>query len=152
LDQSELTLSGHAESVSCAAFRPDGGQIATVGGFIPTADYGGRGEVILWDATTGQRQHVLRGETSRALGAAYSPDGKWLATINMKAMREAKEQVPELGMSFDLLRSALDQPTLTFAQALHLTHHHIRRNETAHKSHRKTWLAKHKRLTTKLML
>jgi hypothetical protein len=73
------------------------------------------------------------------------------ATLVRRDVRTAEPRLT-LRMSFDLLRSALEQPTLTFEQALHLTKYHIQRNEKAHKSHRKTWLAKHKRLTTKLLL
>ncbi len=57
-----------------------------------------------------------------------------------------------LRQSFDLIRAALDRPPQTYDESLRLTEYYITRNETARKSHRKTWLQKHKRLAEKLML
>jgi WD40 repeat protein len=96
LDQSDRTLTGHSGRVYFVAVRPDDAQIATVGGFDPDRGRGG-GEVILWDAKTWRPQHVLRGRPPRVLGAAYSPDGRWLATIAMKEMRLENQECPPLG-------------------------------------------------------
>jgi SRSO17 transposase len=57
-----------------------------------------------------------------------------------------------LRQSFDLIRAALERPPQTYDESLRLTEYYITRNETARKSHRKTWLQKHKRLAEKLML
>ena len=42
-----------------------------------------------------------------------------------------------------LLRSALDEATLSLPRAILLVDYHIRRNETARASHEKAWRAKH---------
>ncbi len=57
-----------------------------------------------------------------------------------------------LRQSFDLLRAALDRPPQTYDESLRLTDYYITRNATATRSHRKTWLQKHKRLAEELML
>lgn len=57
-----------------------------------------------------------------------------------------------LRQSFDLLRAALDHPPQTYDESLRLTEYYITRNTTATKSHRKTWLQKHKQLAKQLML
>jgi hypothetical protein len=41
-----------------------------------------------------------------------------------------------------LLEAALDEPHLRLARAIALVEYHVRRNETARKSHAKTWHAK----------
>ena len=45
-----------------------------------------------------------------------------------------------------LLEAALDEPHLRLARAIALVEYHVRRNETARKSHAKTWRAKHRGL------
>lgn len=57
-----------------------------------------------------------------------------------------------LRQSFDLLRAALNRPPQTYDESLRLTEYYITRNAIATRSHRKTWLQKHKRLAEKLML
>lgn len=47
-----------------------------------------------------------------------------------------------------LMRSALERPTLSLDDAIHLTEYHLRRNQIARNSHRKTWLRKHKGVKT----
>ena len=68
--------------------------------------------------------------------------------------RDAKQQVPELtlDMAIRLLRSAFAKPTLSEQEAIDLVDYHLDRNAVAHKSHRKSWLRKHKELARKLLL
>jgi SRSO17 transposase len=68
--------------------------------------------------------------------------------------RDIKEDVPDLtlDMAMRVLRSAFARPTLNEQEAIDLIDYHRERNAVAHESHRKTWLAKHKRLAEKLLL
>jgi len=45
-----------------------------------------------------------------------------------------------------LLDAALEEPALRLPRATALVEYHLRRNETARKSHAKTWRAKHRGL------
>jgi WD40 repeat protein/tetratricopeptide (TPR) repeat protein len=63
------------ERVSGAVLSPDGGFVVTLG-----AGHGGYpGEVLVWDARTGQCQQLDHGAYSVTY-AAFSPDGRWLVT------------------------------------------------------------------------
>ena len=68
--------------------------------------------------------------------------------------RDIKQDVPDLtlDMAMRVLRAAFARPTLSDEEAIDLIDYYRERNDVAHKSHRKTWLAKHKRLATKLLL
>jgi SRSO17 transposase len=68
--------------------------------------------------------------------------------------RDAKHDVPELTLDLALriLRSSLARPTLSEDEAIDIIDYHLERNRVAHDSHRKSWLAKHKRLAKKLLL
>jgi WD40 repeat protein len=75
-----LTLKGHtggpsARGIWSVAFSHDGQRLASAGGE-------GRelAELIIWDATAGQRLFSLDGHKSEIRGMTFSPDGKWLAT------------------------------------------------------------------------
>ena len=57
----------HTDSVTSAAYSPDGTQIVTA-----SDDQTAR----IWDAATGQEVRTLSGHTDRVNSAAYSPDGK----------------------------------------------------------------------------
>lgn len=68
--------------------------------------------------------------------------------------RDVKEEFPELTlpMAMRLLKSAMPRPALNEADALRLTEYHLQRNATASKSHRKSWLHKHKNLKLETLL
>jgi len=68
--------------------------------------------------------------------------------------RDIKHNVPELTLDLALrvLRSSFARPTLTEDEAMDIIDYHLKRNRVAHDSHRKTWLAKHKKLAKKLLL
>jgi len=74
-----LTLKGHTSPVSSVAFSPDGKRVAA-GSAVPF----GRGlpsEVIMWDATSGQKLFTLKGHSGGSIECvAFSPDGNRLAT------------------------------------------------------------------------
>jgi SRSO17 transposase len=68
--------------------------------------------------------------------------------------RDVKHNVPELTLDLALriLRSSFARPTLSEDEAVNIIDYHLERNRIAHDSHRKSWLAKHKRLAKKLLL
>jgi SRSO17 transposase len=68
--------------------------------------------------------------------------------------RDLKRDVPELtlDMAIRVLRSAFAKPTLSEQEAIDLIDYHLDRNRVAHDSHRKTWLAKNKRLAKEVLL
>jgi SRSO17 transposase len=68
--------------------------------------------------------------------------------------RDVKHNVPELtlDMAMRILRSSFARPSLSEDEAVNIIDYHIERNRIAHDSHRKSWLAKHKRLAKKLLL
>lgn len=68
--------------------------------------------------------------------------------------RDIKQDVPDLtlDMAMRVLRSAFARPTLNEQEAIDLIDYYRERNDVAHESHRKTWLAKHKRLAAKVLL
>jgi len=68
--------------------------------------------------------------------------------------RDLKRDVPELtlDMAMRVLRAAFAKPTLTEQESIDLIDYHLDRNSAAHDSHRKSWLAKHKRLADKVLL
>ncbi len=76
-----LELKGHTQQVQGIAFSPDGRRLVSVSS---DADQGKDvllpGEMKVWDAVSGQEIMCLRGGAALALGVAYSPDGRLLAT------------------------------------------------------------------------
>ena len=78
-----------------------------------------------------------------------------LAHLFVTTLRlELRNATPQLTLrqSFDLLRAAFARPRLTLPEAMHLFEYHLQRNAIATKSHRKSWLQKHQRLSEELTL
>ena len=73
------------------------------------------------------------------------------ATLVRRECRDEKEHLT-LRQSFDLIRAAITRPPQTYDESIQLAEYYLDRNATATRSHRKTWLQKHKRLAEKLML
>lgn len=76
----------HWSSVGAVAFTPDGRLLATAAGRL----------VYVWDATTLESKHILRGHSERVTAIAVCPDGKTLlsagldGTIRRWALAEAE--------------------------------------------------------------
>jgi SRSO17 transposase len=68
--------------------------------------------------------------------------------------RDVKHNLPglTLDLALRILRSAFARPSLSEDEAENIIDYHLERNRVAHDSHRKSWLAKHKRLAKKLLL
>lgn len=68
--------------------------------------------------------------------------------------RDFKHDIPDLtlDMAMRVLRTAFAKSTLSEQEAIDLIDYYRERNEVARESHRKTWLAKHKRLAKELLL
>jgi serine/threonine protein kinase len=74
-----LTLKGHTLGVNSVCFSPDGKRLASASGDRISPDR--RGEVIVWDAATGQEVLTLKkGHTLGLSCVCFSPDGKRLAS------------------------------------------------------------------------
>lgn len=72
----------------------------------------------------------------------------------VQTKQDLKRDVPELTlpMAIRLVKAALEQPTLTVETAERLTEYHLARNQIAKKSHRKSWLKRHKDIQAKPLL
>jgi WD40 repeat protein/serine/threonine protein kinase len=73
LAHQEVLSLGHDDEVFCAAWSPDGRQVATA-----CKD----GAARLWDMTTGKVCHILRGHSDEVTRVAFSPDGRLLASAS----------------------------------------------------------------------
>ena len=68
--------------------------------------------------------------------------------------RDLRRETPELtlDMAVRVLQSSFAQSELHEDTAAEIIEYHLRRNHTAHQSHRKSWLQKHKRHKLKVLL
>jgi WD40 repeat protein len=74
-------LAAHQQPVTAVAFAPDGRTLVTTSGhFDSKARRVTGGEVKLWDVASGKLLAELPGHTALVRAAAFSPDGKVLAT------------------------------------------------------------------------
>lgn len=84
-------LSEHRGAVRCVAFVPDDRTLvsasAVAEGFR-SSRY--RGEVKLWDVTTGRQRAILKGPFPEILGLTVSPDGKTLALLQRKSLHDGE--------------------------------------------------------------
>jgi len=55
-------------------------------------------------------------------------------------------------MALRLLRSVLPRPELTVVEAMAIMNYHLRRNRIARKSHKQSWLNRHKKVEFKVLL
>jgi WD40 repeat protein len=96
----------HTDSVSSAAYSPDGARIVTA-----SRDQTAR----VWDAESGEELLSLRGHTSWVLSAAYSPDGARIVTASADQTARvwdaaSGEELLSLRGHTDLVRSAAYSP------------------------------------------
>jgi WD40 repeat protein/class 3 adenylate cyclase len=77
--QVRATLRGHAQPVHAVAFSPDGTTLASGGGPQPWPTEPGPGEIMLWNAGTGEKIRALDPRPAAVLCLAFSPDGRSLA-------------------------------------------------------------------------
>ena len=66
-------FTGHTSWVTSIAYSPDGGTLASGGGWEDNT-------IRLWDAVTGEHKRTLTGHSWTVLSVAFSPDGKTLAS------------------------------------------------------------------------
>jgi WD40 repeat protein len=69
--RSEVTLQGHKDLVTSVHFDRSGQRLVTT-----SAD----GDAIVWDAGSGARLQLLRGNAQATNDAGFSPDGRWVVT------------------------------------------------------------------------
>jgi WD40 repeat protein/serine/threonine protein kinase len=76
-----FTLKGHEFEVACLAFSPDGRRLASGEGSHIGSMAPGSVTIKIWDPENGEELRELRGLTHSVNGLAFSPDGKWLASV-----------------------------------------------------------------------
>jgi WD40 repeat protein len=75
------TMRGHSHLVSCVAYSPDGKLVASGTGQWAN---GRSGEIIIWDAATGEVRATLRGQDGHIANVSFSPDGQRLVTSSAR--------------------------------------------------------------------
>jgi RNA polymerase sigma factor (sigma-70 family) len=84
VDKGKLTasLKGHKGYVQSVAFSPDGKMLASSSNYAtdvkPNSAW--KGELKVWDVTTGKETASLQGHEGQVWAVAFSPDGKLLAS------------------------------------------------------------------------
>jgi WD40 repeat protein/serine/threonine protein kinase len=78
-DGHRVARPGITDPVEALAFSPDGRWLVSTGGSI-IGKKAGDGEVVLWDMAAGKEARRLTAHTARVASAAFSPDGRTLAT------------------------------------------------------------------------
>lgn len=87
----ERTLSGNKYAVNAVAFSPDGKILASASGWSAMRESPETpGEVILWNAASGERLHILPTFEHPVSAIAFSPDGQTLATVSYRVDTQSK--------------------------------------------------------------
>jgi WD40 repeat protein len=85
--RSHRVLSGHAENVSCLAFRPDGKALATGSRGLDRKTRRRWGEFKLWELGTGKPAASWQALQDEPSSLAFSPDGRTLLSITSSLER-----------------------------------------------------------------
>ena len=95
----------------------------------------------------------LRGAFLGQLASPHGPGSLAHLYVTLTT-RDVKHDLPELtlDLAIRILRSSFARPSISEDEAVNIIDYHLERNRVAHDSHRKSWLAKHKRLAKKLLL
>ncbi len=81
-ERESLVLRGNASPVLTVALSPDGGRIVTAGAQRDELEVSRLESAQLWDRTTGKKTFTLDGHTAGISAAAFSPDGRLIATAS----------------------------------------------------------------------
>ena len=80
-NQESLSLQGHTMGIWSLAYSPDGKRIASGSGQWGFAQ---NGEVIVWDAQSGERLFTFREQAGTIMGVAFHPTGTILASASVR--------------------------------------------------------------------
>ncbi len=103
-------LRGHTLPIRRVAFSADGRWIASASGLWNARD---PGEVIVWDAHTGQRRHTFVAQSGAFYGVTFSPDGMRLAAAG--AARGVSVWDMETGHEEDFEASDIPHASVAFS-------------------------------------
>jgi SRSO17 transposase len=134
--------------------------------YVSNADTATRLEEMVLAAGSRWRVEEFFHDAKRHLGMADYETRAWTSWHHHMSLvalahlyvtltkQELKQDVPELtlDMAVRVLQSAFAESDLNEDAAADLIEYHLRRNRTAHESHRKSWLRKHKRTKRKVLL
>jgi WD40 repeat protein/serine/threonine protein kinase len=91
------TLHAQADTIYNVAFSPDGRYLAAGGGSPPWEVIHPvvvQPEVLIWDTTTGQEYRHLTCHDRDVLGVAWSPDGRYLASVTGSLVVQSPDRGP----------------------------------------------------------
>jgi SRSO17 transposase len=134
--------------------------------YITNADPSTPLETLALVASTRHQVEQFFEEAKGSLGLAHYEARGWTSWHHhmslvalahlflMQTRRDLKASQPTmtLPLTLELVRSALQRPRLNEDDAIRLTLYHLQRNATAHASHHKSWLQKHKAHIPKTLL